>query len=121
MNGQVIIESKPGTKLLLVAVPKEAINFTLDEDQDLYYTYQKKRRRIQISDGFNDESYYEIIGLASQLTEEQAKPLGFKSIEYKDDEQKDRIFTDKQSIMMDIDMSGLILTDNEEALIIKIN
>lgn len=122
---QAIIPTKEGEKMLLVAVPKEATDFRISKTGLVYYIpgYSNGIKLYEVPNSS------EIIGLASEISEEQAKGL----VTYMDDlfDHFGDVFragknpkwynTAKEAISGLIESSGLILTDKEDVLVIKIN
>lgn len=133
---QVIISPKEGVKLLLVAVPKDATDFQIgdvnhDEKEVWLSFYQARPLSIGLAyDPLKDFQDYEIIGLASNITKEQAEDFlvhevyghTTKYFVYMDYMSENDAFARYEKALQSlIKYSGLTLSEDQDCLILKIN
>lgn len=132
---QVKLTPKPDLTLLAVVVPKEAFEFYLHEQAVSYFIpygeYWKKIREMIDMNLIDEYSYLEdvgtIIGILSQLTEEQAKEIVpftecygatfFTNYMNKRGFKRNGV----DSLQSLIESSGLTYTNKEDVLLIKVN
>lgn len=136
---QAKLTPKPDLTLLAVVVPKEAFEFYLHEQAVSYFIpygeYWKKIREMIDMNLIDEYSYLEdvgtIIGILSQLTEEQAKEIvlsgdigiieGVEILLFEDYSGGEPLDTAQESIQSLIESSGLTYRNKEDVLLIKIN
>lgn len=125
------IQSKAG-ELILVPIPKEAIQFWIDRQfNNLYWSDTKNEGRYKrtgkiksclVELNVSTKTNIEIIGLSSQLTEEQAKELVEEKtiwmdiIRYQGDEIS-YVYA-KEALHSLIESSDIVLTEDQDCLIL---
>lgn len=132
---QAKLTPKPDLTLLAVVVPKEAFEFYLHEQAVSYFIpygeYWKKIREMIDMNLIDEYSYLEdvgtIIGILSQLTEEQAKEIVpftecygatfFTNYMNKRGFKRNGV----DSLQSLIESSGLTYTNEEDVLLIKVS
>lgn len=120
MTNQAILQPKEDDRYLAVVVPKNSFGHRIANNNDLYYYVPNDIIIYSIP-----KNNYAIIGLLSQMTEEQAKGFVEHTVIWMDitryrGKEMGYILA-KDALQSFIESSGLTYTSEQDILIIKIN